>query len=300
MAATAPGLSATHPRAAQPARAPDAVGPAELEPAERGEAEHALAEHGPAEHPRAEHMSTVEAAAGDTLEEPAPLAARGLTRAFDGARGVFDLSLQVRAGRFVALIGPSGAGKTTLMRMLAGLDTPDAGAVLRDGVPCNHVRRGDTRVALVFQRPRLVGRLDALSNVVAGRLGHVTRWRGLLGRWHDDDLRLSIEALNQVGLAHVATDRADRLSGGEQQRVSIARALAQQPRVLLLDEPVASLDPDNARLVLEILRSCARRGLAVLASLHQHELAHEFADEVITLAAGRRLTSAAPEPAVAR
>ncbi len=222
-------------------------------------------------------------------EAVAPLAARGLTRAFDSARGVFDVSLEVRAGNFVALIGPSGAGKTTLLRLLAGLDAPDAGVVLRDGQPCAHRHHGDTRVALVFQRPRLVGRRDALSNVVAGRLGRVTRWRGLLGRWRDDDLRIAVEALAQVGLAQVAAERSDRLSGGEQQRVSIARALAQQPRVLLLDEPVASLDPDNARIVLEVLRGCAQRGLAVLASLHQHDLAHQFADEVIELSSGRRL-----------
>jgi phosphonate transport system ATP-binding protein len=215
------------------------------------------------------------------------LAAQGLTRAFGNGRGVFDVSLRLGVGEFVALVGPSGAGKTTLLRLLAGLDRAESGAVLREGVPCAHRRHGDTRVALVFQRPQLVGRRDALSNVVVGRLGRVPRWRGLLGRWTDDDLRPAIAALAQVGLAHVAPERVDRLSGGEQQRVSIARALAQQPRVLLADEPVASLDPDNARVVLEILRACAQRGLAVLASLHQHDLAHRYADRVLRLDGGR-------------
>jgi phosphonate transport system ATP-binding protein len=223
---------------------------------------------------------------------PAPaavpaLAARSLTRAFGNGRGVFDVSLDLDAGEFVALLGPSGAGKTTLLRLLAGLDRPDAGSVLRDGVPCERRRRGDTRVALVFQRPQLVGRRDALSNVVVGRLGRVPRWHGLIGRWSDGDLRTAMDALAQVGLAHTVAERVDRLSGGEQQRVSIARALAQQPCVLLADEPVASLDPDNARAVLEILRACARRGLAVLASLHQHDLAHRYADRVLRLDGGR-------------
>jgi phosphonate transport system ATP-binding protein len=227
-------------------------------------------------------------------EATAVLAVRGLTRAFGGARGVFDVSLDLHAGEFVALIGPSGAGKTTLLRLLAGLDAPDSGSVLREDQPCTRPERGDTRVALVFQSPRLVGRRDALSNVLAGRLGRMGRWPALLGRWNEADLQMAVDALAQVGLPQVVSDRADRLSGGEQQRVSIARALVQQPRVLLLDEPVSSLDPTNARLILEMLAGCARRGLAVLASLHQHELAREFAHRVIEIADGRTLAPLRP------
>jgi phosphonate transport system ATP-binding protein len=221
------------------------------------------------------------------VDAPAVLAAQGLTRCFDGGRGVSSATLSLHGGQFVALVGPSGAGKTTLLRLLAGLDVPAAGEVRRDGVPVTRPRRGDTRVALVFQRPRLVGRRSALDNVLAGRLGHMSRWRGLLARHDNADLAIALQALADVGLLDRADARADVLSGGEQQRVAIARALAQQPRVLLADEPVASLDPANARRVLSILHAASRRGLAVLASLHQPDLAREFADRVLTLDGGR-------------
>jgi phosphonate transport system ATP-binding protein len=215
------------------------------------------------------------------------LTAQGLSRRFAGGRGLADATLSLHAGRFIALVGESGAGKTTLLRLLAGLDRPDAGAVHRDGLPVTRPRRGDTRVALVFQRPRLVGRASAIDNVLAGRLGWLPRWRGLLARWRDEDLAIALQSLADVGLLDRADARADTLSGGEQQRVSIARALAQQPRVLLADEPVASLDPVNARKVLSALRDASRRGLAVLASLHQPDLANEFADAVRRLEGGR-------------
>ncbi len=222
----------------------------------------------------------------DSAREPA-VAAIGLTREFRSGRGVFDVDLHVESRQFLALVGPSGAGKTTLLRLLAGIERPDAGALTRFGDQDASACRGDTRVALVFQRPRLVGRLSAVENVLAGRLGHLPRWKGLLKRFAARDWTLAFECLDQVGLLAHAGDRADRLSGGEQQRVSIARALAQQPRVLLADEPVSSLDPLNARLVLGLLRQCADQGLAVVASLHQPDLALEFSDRIIALSNGR-------------
>lgn len=215
------------------------------------------------------------------------LAASGLTREFATGRGVFDVTLKIQQREFLALVGPSGAGKTTLLRLLAGVERSDGGTLMRFGDRHALARRGDTRVALVFQRPRLVGRLSAVENVLAGRLGHMTRWRGLLKRFDKHDWTLAFECLDRVGLLSHAADRADRLSGGEQQRVSIARALAQEPRVLLADEPVASLDPVNARIVLGSLRQCADEGLAVVASLHQPELAREFADRIVALKDGR-------------
>jgi phosphonate transport system ATP-binding protein len=215
------------------------------------------------------------------------LSMAGATRTFGSGRGVVDVDLQLHAGEFVALVGPSGAGKTTLMRLLAALEAPDAGAVLRFGEPRRAPRRGDARIAVVFQRPRLVGRLSALDNVLMGRLGRMPRWRALAGRFDALDRRQAFECLDRVGLLAHAGDRADRLSGGEQQRVSIARALVQGPSVLLADEPVASLDPDNARAVLGLLRGCADEGLAVLASLHQPELALEFCHRVVAVREGR-------------
>lgn len=217
-----------------------------------------------------------------------PLRVRGLARRFPNGRGLADVTLEVAPGEFVAIVGASGAGKTTLLRLLAGLDAPDAGTIDVFGRARPRAARGDTDVALVFQRPRLVGRADALTNVLAGRLGHVPRWRGLLGRWRADDVRIALEALDRVGLLDRFTERTDRLSGGEQQRVAIARALAQGPRILLADEPVSSLDPDNARRIVRILADCAAAaGLAVVASLHQPELARAFAHRVVRLDGGR-------------
>jgi phosphonate transport system ATP-binding protein len=229
----------------------------------------------------------------DHASDQAPLlAVRGLTRLFrDHAaeRGIRGVDLTLRAGEFVALLGPSGAGKTTALRLLAGLDAADAGSVQRPGRTADdgRCRRGDTAVALVFQKPRLIGRLTALDNVLAGRLGHLPRWRGLLRRFRPDDLRHALQALERVGLLARADERCDRLSGGEQQRVAIARALAQAPSVLLADEPVASLDPGNAERVLRILRELADDGLAVLCSLHQPELAQRYADRLVLLDRGR-------------
>jgi len=215
------------------------------------------------------------------------LEGRGLARRFAQGRGLSGVSIALRPGEFVALVGPSGAGKTTLLRALAGLDAPEAGDVLRDGAPAAGCRLGDARVALVFQQPRLVGRRTVMANVLAGRLARLSRLRGLFGAYGEADLRAALGALEQVGLLDRADARADRLSGGEQQRVAFARGLAQRPRVLLADEPIASLDPDNARRVLEIARDCSRRGLAVLASLHQVELAARYADRLVRLEAGR-------------
>lgn len=225
---------------------------------------------------------------------PPALEASGLVRRFANGRGLLGADLAVSSGELVALVGASGAGKTTLLRLLAGLDTPDEGTVAIAGAERRGLARRDTRVAVVFQRPRLVGRLDAVTNVLGGRLGHLPRWRGLANRWRDEDLRAALGALDQVGLLDRAGDRVDRLSGGEQQRVSIARALAQRPSVLLADEPVSSLDPENARKIVALLAGCADRGLAVVASLHQPELAHAYARRVLRVEGGRLA------PAVAR
>jgi len=232
------------------------------------------------------------------------LAAQALTRSFGAnpPRGVFDLHLVLRAGEFVALLGASGAGKTTLLRLLAGLEAADRGRIERFAGRARDPR-GDTSVALVYQRPRLVGRLNVIDNVLAGRLGHVSLWRGLARRFHVDDWRIAFAALDRVGLLDRAGERTDRLSGGEQQRIAMARALAQQPRVLLADEPVSSLDPANAERVLDTLRALADEGMAVLCSLHQPQLARRYADRIIGLSHGRLAgshASAALDDAVLR
>jgi phosphonate transport system ATP-binding protein len=209
-----------------------------------------------------------------------------------GAREVLhDLSLRVRAREFAAVLGPSGAGKTTLLRCVAGLLAPDRGVVRLGGTDVRELRGSRRRrVAVVFQQFNLVGRISALANVLAGRLGYVPAWRGITHRFSRGDRLFALQCLERVGLLDHAGQRADRLSGGQQQRVAIARALAQQPELIVADEPVASLDPANGSGVLELLKGiCRDEGVALLCSLHQIHYARRFADHVIGMDRGRVL-----------
>ncbi|MDR5759330.1 phosphonate ABC transporter ATP-binding protein [Caballeronia sp. LZ035] len=199
-----------------------------------------------------------------------------------------DVNLTLEAGQFAALLGASGAGKTTLLRCIAGLDQADAGIIEVAGAPVEGLRHRTRRqVAVIFQHLHLVPRLSALDNVLAGRLGHVSAWRGIARRFERADRMLALDCLDRVNLLDYAKRRVDGLSGGQQQRVAIARALAQQPRLIVADEPVSSLDPGSGMEVLALLRRCCReQGVAVLCSLHQVALARAFADRVIGLARG--------------
>ena len=222
----------------------------------------------------------------DTLFE-----VRDASKAYGGRAAIAEVSFRVRRGEFVAVLGPSGAGKTTLFRSLAGLTALDAGSVHLGGIDVSTFQGRERRhIAVVFQQFNLVSRLSALDNVLAGRLGHVPAWRGWLRRFSRADTLLALECLDRVGLLDRASQRADTLSGGQQQRVAIARALAQQPDLIIADEPVASLDPRIGAGILELLRSICHAqpdGVAVICSLHQPHFAKLYADRVVGLSAGR-------------
>jgi phosphonate transport system ATP-binding protein len=219
----------------------------------------------------------------------APLHVRGLTKTFGDHVAIDGVSFDVKASEFLAVLGPSGAGKTTLLRCVAGLTAPDAGAVMLGDLDVTRFRgRERRRIAVVFQQFNLVNRLTALQNVLAGRLGYVPAWRGWLRRFERADRSLALECLDRVGLVNKAGQRADTLSGGEQQRVAIARALAQQPDVILADEPVASLDPHISAGIMELLGGiCHRDGVALVCNLHQMHLAQAYADRIVGLKDGR-------------
>jgi phosphonate transport system ATP-binding protein len=216
----------------------------------------------------------------------------GLSKAFGARKVVSRISFTLATHEIVALLGPSGAGKTTLFRCFTGQLAPDNGRVWFDNTLA-HPPAGRRRMAVVFQDYNLVRRLTALENVLGGRLGHVAPWRGILRRFRRADLLKAFECLERVDMLEHAHERADRLSGGQQQRVAIARALAQEPKLIVADEPIASLDPASAAGVLQLLRNIARSdGVAVICSLHQVGYARTFADRIIGLARGRVIIDA--------
>jgi phosphonate transport system ATP-binding protein len=218
--------------------------------------------------------------------------AEGLSKRYPSAiMALDDVSFSVRPGEFVAVLGPSGAGKTTLFRCLTGLTRPDHGTVTvadRDiWRNPRELRLARRELALIFQQFNLIRRLSALENVLVGRLAHVPAWRVILRRFTRADRQLALGCLDTVGLLDRAGTRADELSGGQQQRVAIARALAQRAKLILADEPVASLDPESSATVLESLRSAVSTGVAVVASLHQVHLARAYADRIVAMRDGR-------------
>ena len=208
-----------------------------------------------------------------------------------GARALHDVNIKVGAGEFLVILGPSGAGKSTLLRCINRLVDPSEGQVFHNGAEIT-AHRGDLRAirrqfGMVFQQFNLVKRLSVLTNVLTGRLGYRSVWRSLAFSFPEADKRIAIECLARVNMEHKAFQRADTLSGGEQQRVAIARALAQQPTVILADEPVASLDPKIARQVLGYLREAAQQlGITVLCNLHQIDYAREFSERVVGMSRG--------------
>jgi phosphonate transport system ATP-binding protein len=200
----------------------------------------------------------------------------GLTIARGRTPIVSDLSFKIAPGELVVIEGQSGAGKTTLLRAIAGL-LPYTGQIIAAARP-----------ALVFQQHALAGRLSAATNVLVGTMGRVGFLRSTFGLWPAPERALADHCLDQVGLAGFGPRRAAQLSGGQRQRVAIARALAQRSRVLLADEPVASLDPANADSILTLLKTLGReQNLAILISLHQPDLARRFADRRLHLFNGR-------------
>lgn len=209
-----------------------------------------------------------------------------------------DVSLEVRHGEMVALIGASGSGKSTLLRHIAGLIASDADAgslvevdgvcVQRRGKIDRNIRRTRARIGFVFQQFNLVDRLPVIVNVLVGALHRMPWWHGLFGLFAEPERRRALQALARVGIADCALQRASTLSGGQQQRAAIARTLLQGARLILADEPIASLDPESSRRVMEILSQINREdGCTVVVSLHQVDIAMKYCPRVVALREGR-------------
>jgi phosphonate transport system ATP-binding protein len=226
---------------------------------------------------------------------------RNLSRRFGDKHAVDDVSLQVEKGSFVGVIGRSGAGKSTLLRMINRLQEPSSGEIFWKGRPVTSLAGRDLRAwrtacAMIFQQFNIVGRLDVLTNVLMGRLHATSMARSMLKLWAEEDRALAVSALEQFDIANLAAQRAETLSGGQQQRVAIARALVQEPGLVLADEPIASLDPRNTRIVMDaLLRLNKHFGITVICNLHDLDIAKDYCGRLIGMAQGRIVFDDVPE-----
>jgi len=212
-----------------------------------------------------------------------------------------EVSLTVRSGERLGLIGPSGAGKSTLIRCINRLVKPTSGHIRLDDVDlavlsAGDLRRQRRRIGMIFQEYALVERLTVMENVLSGRLGYVSFWRSYLRQFAPKDVRNAYALLDRVGLLAHADKRADALSGGQRQRVGIARALAQEPDLLLVDEPTASLDPKTSRQIMRLITEiCAERGLPAIVNIHDVPLAKQFMQRIVGLRGGEVVFDGKPE-----
>lgn len=218
-----------------------------------------------------------------------------------GDKALSGVSLTLQPGQVMGLIGPSGAGKSTLIRCVNRLVEPTSGSIRLGDTDIVRLGRSDLartrrRIGMIFQEYALVERLTVMENVLSGRLGTEPFWRSFLRRFPAQDIRAAFALLDRVGLLAHADKRADALSGGQRQRVGIARALAQEPELLLVDEPTASLDPKTSRQIMRLIREiCAERGLPAIINIHDVPLARAFVDRIVGLKAGRVVFDGTPE-----
>ncbi|CAN0654185.1 phosphonate/phosphate ABC transporter ATP binding subunit [Nitratireductor aquimarinus] len=226
---------------------------------------------------------------------------RQVTRRFGPNTAVRDVELKIEQGQMVGVIGRSGAGKSTLLRMINRLIDPSEGSIFFQGKEVSalkgaELRRWQRDCAMIFQQFNLVPRLDVLTNVLLGRLNHRSTVLNLLNMFTREERIQAIAALERLDIAQTALQRAGTLSGGQQQRVAIARALMQEPKVILADEPIASLDPLNAKVVMDSLADInAREGITVITNLHTLDTARTYCNRIVGMAKGAVVFDGPPE-----
>ena len=216
-------------------------------------------------------------------------------------RALHDISLEVRAGEFVAVIGPSGSGKSTLLRTVNQLVAPSGGHVYIDGEEVTgasgkKLRLLRRKVGMIFQHYNIVQRLSVMQNVLHGRLGYMSALDGMLGNYTEEDKRKAIDLLQEIEMGDRLYNRASDLSGGQKQRVGIARAIMQEPKLLLCDEPIASLDPNASKIIMDLIyQMTQRRNIACIVNLHQLDVAMRYATRIIGLAKGEMIFDGTPQ-----
>lgn len=227
---------------------------------------------------------------------------KNLTKVYDGnVQALDNVSFNVKQGEFLAVIGLSGSGKSTLLRCINRLVEPTNGEVIWDGTDITkasqeELRRIRRQIGMIFQHFNLVERSKVLTNVLAGRLGYTNPAMSLVNRFSKNDIEMAYKQLDRVGIREQANKRADELSGGQQQRVSIARAMMQNPRIILADEPVASLDPVLAHSIMQYLEKINKEdGVTIICSLHFLDLVHRYANRAVALNAGQLMFDGSPK-----
>lgn len=222
-----------------------------------------------------------------------------------GDQALKGISLEVPKGEVMALIGPSGAGKSTLIRCINRLVEPTSGSIRLDGqeltrLGSSALRKARRKMGMIFQEYALVERLTVMENVLSGRLGYVGFWRSYFRRFPATDIDEAFRLLERVGLDHMVDKRADELSGGQRQRVGIARALIQNPALLLVDEPTASLDPKTSRQIMRLITElCQERNLAAIINIHDVPLARMYCPRIVGLRHGETVFDGPPDTLLA-
>lgn len=217
-----------------------------------------------------------------------------------GDEALKGVSLSIDGNETMAMIGPSGAGKSTFVRCINRLTEPSGGTVRLDGTELTALKGEELRearrdIGMIFQEYNLVERLTVMENVLTGRLGYVSTWRAFRRDFPPEDIERAYEILDRVGLGDMENKRADELSGGQRQRVGIARAVIQQPKILLVDEPTSSLDPETSNTVMRLLTDiAAEREIPVLINIHEVDLALNYADRIVGLHDGELVFEGTP------
>lgn len=224
-----------------------------------------------------------------------------LAKRYGDTAALSGFSADIENGSFVGVIGRSGAGKSTLLRCINRLVNPSEGRIILDGHDVTHLRGKALRdwrssCGMIFQQFNLAGRLDVLTNVLMGRINHMSLVPSLLKLWPEGEKLRALRALDRLDLGDLAGQRAESLSGGQQQRVAIARTLLQDPRIILADEPVASLDPRNTKIVMDALQGLNHdSGITILCNLHSLDLARSYCTRLIGMKAGRITFDGTPD-----
>ncbi|ANA82954.1 phosphonate ABC transporter, ATPase subunit [Paenibacillus vortex V453] len=218
----------------------------------------------------------------------------------NGSTALSDVSFSIQEGEFVSIIGPSGAGKSTLLRCINRMIEVSSGEVVFQNVNVTKLGKKQLKqvrrtIGMIFQHYNLVNRLSVIENVLHGRLGYKSTLAGMLGLYNEEEKKKAVEILAMLGLQDQIYKRADQLSGGQKQRVGIARALVQEPKLLLCDEPIASLDPNASKTIMDYLKTISTTlGITVLVNLHQVDVALKYSDRIIGVNKGRIIYDGVP------